>query len=162
MMASAVKPGAQTATDQLRTLLAQSEDRLVKLSGREAAAEFFSGLDRLAELWPAVQESGVDVRESLQSQLETRGAKVLAAWGGSQALGSARTTVTPDKGHWWWWLDELVAQKRRSRLLKTAGTVAVVIAVVAAGLLLVNRLFPVDARVREAYTLRTGAEAATQ
>ena len=166
MMASAVKPGAQTPTDQLRTLLAQSEDRLVKLSGREAAAELFSGLDRLAELWPAVQESGVDVRgewtrwESLQSQLETRGTKVLAAWGGSQALGSARTAATPDTSHWWWWLDELVAQKRRSRLLKTAGTVAVVIAVVAAGLLLVNRLFPVDVRVREAYTLRTNAEAA--
>ena len=166
MMASAVKPGAQTATDELRTLLAQSEDRLVKLSGREAAAEFFSGLDRLAELWPAVQESGVDVRgewtrwESLQSQLETRGTKVLAAWGGSQALGSARIAAAPDTSHWWWWLDELVAQKRRSRLLKTVGTVAVVIAVAAAGLLLVNRLFPVDVRVREAYTLRTNAEAA--
>ena len=166
MMAIAVKPGAQTPTDQLRTLLAQSEDRLVKLSGREAAAEFFFGLDRLAELWPAVQESGVDVRgewtrwESLQSQLDTRGTKVLAAWGGSQALGNARTAVTPDTSHWWWWLDELEAQKRRSRLLKMAGTVAVVIAVVAAGLLLVNRLFPVDVRLREAYTLRTDAEAA--
>lgn len=166
MMASTVKPGAQTPTDQLRTLLAQSEDRIVKLSGREAAAEFFFGLDRLVELWPAVQESGVDVRgewtrwESLQSQLHTRGAKVLAAWGGSQALGNARTAVTPDTSHWWWWLDELEAQKRRSRLLKMAGTVAVVIAVVAAGLLLFNRLFPVDARVREAYTLRTDAETA--
>ena len=58
MMASTVKPGAQTPTDQLRTLLAQSEDRIVKLSDREAAAEFFSGLDKSAELWPAGKSPG--------------------------------------------------------------------------------------------------------
>ena len=113
-------------------MLAQSEDRIVKLSGREAAAELYSGMDRLAELWPAIQEIGVDVRgewtrwESLQAQLNTRGAKVLAAWGGSQALGNARAAATPDTSHWWWWLDELVAQKRRSRLLKTAGMLVAV------------------------------------
>ena len=75
-------------------------------------------------------------------------------------MEEARAAATPDKSHWWWWLDEVVAQKRRSRLLKTAGTLAAVIAVAAIGLLLVNRLFPVDERVREAYTLRTNSEAA--
>jgi len=165
-MAIAVKSGTQTAADELRTVLAQSEDRIVKLSGREAAAELYSGMDKLAELWPVIQEIGVDVRgewtrwESLQAQLKTRGTKVLAAWGGSQALENARAAASPDTSHWWWWLDEWVAQKRRSRLLKTAATVVAVIAVAAIGLFLFNRLFPVDERLRETYTLRTNAEAA--
>ena len=165
-MAIAVKSGTQTAADELRTVLAQSEDRIIKLSGREAAAELYSGMDRLAELWPVIRETGVDVRgewtrwESLQAQFKMRGTKVLAAWGGSQALEKARAAATPDKSHWWWWLDELVAQKRRSRLLKTAGMLVAVVAVAAIGLLLFNRLFPVDQRVREAYTSRTNSEAA--
>ena len=165
-MAIAVKTGTQTATDELRTVLAQSEDRVVKLGGREAAEELYLGMDRLAELWPVIQEIGVDVRgewtrwESLQAQLNTRGAKVLAAWGGSQALENARAAAAPEPSHWWWWLDELVAQKRRQRVLKTAGILVTVIAVVAIGLFVFNRLFPVDPRLREAYTLRTNAEAA--
>ena len=53
-----------------------------------------------------------------------------------------------------------MAQKRRSRLLKTAGMLVAVVAVVTIGLFLFNRLFPVDKRVRETYTLRTDAEAA--
>lgn len=165
-MAMALKPGTQTAADELRTVLAQSEDRLVKLSGREAAAELYSGMDRLAELWPAIKEIGVDVRgewtrwESLQAHLKTRGAKVLAAWGGSVALEHARAAAMPDASHWWWWLDEWVAQERRRRLLRTGGILATVIAVAAIGLFLFNRLFPVDERLREVYTLRTNAEAA--
>ena len=165
-MAIAVKTGTQTATDELRTVLAQSEDRIIKLSGREAAAELYSGMDRLAELWPAIQEIGVDVRgewtrwESLQAQLRTRGTKVLAAWGGSQALENARSAAAPDTSPWWWWLDELVAQNRRRRLLKTASILATVIVVAVIGLFLFNRMLPVDQRVREAYTLRTNAEAA--
>lgn len=165
-MAIAVKPGTQTAADELRTVLAQSEDRIVKLGGRKAAEELYSGMDRLAELWPVIQETGVDVRgewtrwESLQAQFKTRGTKVLAAWGGSQALQKARAAAAPDTSDWWWWLDEWVAQKRRRRLLKTAGILATVISVAAIGLFLVNRLFPVDERVREAYTLRTNSEAA--
>ncbi len=61
-MAIAVKTGTQTAADELRTVLAQSEDLVVKLGGREAAEELYSGMDRLAELWPVIQEIGVDVR----------------------------------------------------------------------------------------------------
>lgn len=165
-MAIAVNTGTQTTTDVLRELLAQSEDRIVKLSGSEAAAELYSGMDRLAELWPAIKEIGVDVRgewtrwESLQAQLKMRGTKVLSAWGGSQALATARAAATPDTSHWWWWLDEWVAQERRRRLLKTAGILATVIAVAAIGLFLFNRLFPVDERLRETYTLRTNAETA--
>ena len=86
MMASAVKPGAQTPTDQLRTLLAQSEDRIVKLSGREAAAEFFFGLDRLVELWPrpdgAVRSgraSGVHVLATIASSPRRSRARPLLA-----------------------------------------------------------------------------------
>ncbi len=97
--------------------------------------------------------------ESLQAQLQKRGAKVLAAWGGRQALVDARAATAPDRSCWWWWLDELMAAQQRSRLLKTAGILAAVIALAVFSLLLFNRLFPVDERVRETYNLRTNAEA---
>jgi len=165
-MAIAVNAGTQTTADELRTVLAQSEGRLVKLRDRESAMEFFAGLDTLVGLWPAVQEAGVDARgersrwETLQAQLKKRGGKVLAAWGGRQALSDARAATSPERTCWWWWLDEIVAEQRRNRLLKTAGVAVTVIAIAALGAFLFDRLLPVDESVRVAYSLRTDAESA--
>lgn len=165
-MAIAVKAGTQTAADELRSLLAQNEDRLVKLGGQQAAADLFAGLDRLAELWPGIQQSGVDVRgewtrwETLQAQLRQRGAKVLAAWGGAQALVAARAVAAPDPSHWWWWLDERVANRRRRRVIRAASLVAAVLVIAVVGVLLFERLFPVDENLRQAYRLRTDGETA--
>lgn len=165
-MAFAVNTGTQTPADEMRMLLALSENRLVKLAGRESAGEFYAGLDRLIEVWPIVQETGVDLRgeqsrwETLQAQLKQRGPRVLAAWGGRQALAAARADVSPEKSRWWWWLDQTVAEQRRRRILKATGIVFTLIAIAALALFLFDRLLPVDEAVQAAYKLRTDAESA--
>jgi tetratricopeptide (TPR) repeat protein len=165
-MAIAVNSGTQTSADELRTLLTHCEDCLAKLHDRSTAAALYAGMDKLAEMWPAIRQTGVDVRgewtrwETLQATLQRHAAKVLAAWGGRQALADARTAAAPAASRWWWWVDEVVAKHRRSRVVKTAGIFFAVIGVIVLGAMLFNRLFPVDEAVREAYRLRTDAETA--
>lgn len=165
-MAIAVDPTTQTAASELRSLLAQSENRLIKLDGRDAAAELYSGLDRLAEMWHELQESGVDLRgertrwETLLAELRKRGAKVVAAWGGGSALATARAATAPDQSLWWWWLDGWVAEQRRKRAIRYGGLVAIGVAAIVFGVFLLGRLFPVDERVTATYNLRIQAETA--
>ena len=165
-MAIALKTERVTPADDLRHLLAQSEDRLINLSQPDSAAELYSWLDQIAALLPRTQATGIDLRaeearwQSLQDRLADRGSQVLRAWRGSAALSRARQVTNPDETHWWWWIDRLIAQRRRQRLRRAAIVSAAVLAIVLVAGLVLQRLFPVDPDVRAAYRLQLQAETA--
>lgn len=165
-MATAIKSERFTLADDLRRLLARGEDRLIDLSSQADAAELFALLDQIARLWPEARATGADVRgeearwQGLQERLVARGSQVLRAWQGSAGLEAARHAAAPDHERWWWWLDQIMADKRRARLRRVALAALAAVAVVAAAVFILQRLFPVDPAVREAYRLQTAADVA--
>lgn len=167
-MARAVRSGPLTPADQLRVLLDSSERRLVSPEEGGGVPELFAWMDQMAELWPGLDHSGVDLRaertrwEGLQSQVLQRGGRLLRAWPADQDLPQYRRAVGPPESSWWWWLDEKVSQERRRRLLRWSAVVAAVIVVGAGAILLFNRLFPVDPVVQEVYRLQSRADSALQ
>lgn len=153
-----------TSADELRGLLARSEDRLVALTDAASAAELFGWLDTLAVQWPQVAASGADLRaeqarwQGLQARLLSRGSAVMQAWGGRAALAQARQGVQPAPEHWWWNLDQHLAEQRRRRLLSGAGLAVLALLVIAASVFVLQRLFPVDAAARAGVRLTAQAE----
>lgn len=165
-MAIAVKSGTMTPADELRGLLSRSEERVVTPGGVERVRELFGWLDQIADLWPILESSGVDLRaervrwDSLQGAVRQRAPRLLREWQGPQSLVEARQSVRPEQSHWWWWIDQAVSQDRQRRLIKGLAITAAVVGVVALGAFLLAKLFPVDPKVRETYRLQTEAEAA--
>jgi tetratricopeptide (TPR) repeat protein len=165
-MATSPKSDRITPADDLRQLLAQCEDDLIKLADPAGAMELFRRFDQIDELLPQIQSTGADVRaeetrwQSLQERMLARAAQVVRAWQGSDRLAAARQAQNPPQSRWWWWIDQQVARRRRNRLRNAA------LAVLAAALLLVlanfllSRLFPVDPAVRAAYRAQLQAEVA--
>ncbi len=165
-MATALKSDRITPADDLRQLLSQCEDGLIKLADLEGAKELFGWFDQIDELLPQIQATGADVRaeetrwRSLQERMLARAPQVIGAWQGGAALAAARQAQNPPENRWWWWIDQHVARRKRNRLRNAA------IAVLAAALLIVlasfalSRLFPVDPAVRLAYRAQLQAEVA--
>lgn len=165
-MATAVKTERITLADDLRQLLAQSEERLINLSDSASAAELYGRLDRIADLMPRIQATGGDMRaeearwQGLQERIEARSPRVLRAWQDGARLADARVAANPDQSHWWWWIDQMVAEQRRRRLRRIGGVTLAMLAIVAVAAFALPRLFPVDPVVRESYRLQLRAEVA--
>lgn len=165
-MAIALQTEWVTPADELRQLIAASEDGLVKLAGPASAAELFDCLDQIALLLPQFEATGADVRaenarwQGLQERILARGPQVLRAWQGADHLAAARQTRNPAASHWWWWIDQQVAEGRRRKLRRAATIALVTVAVVAVVGFVLSRLFPVDPAVRAAYRLQLEAESA--
>lgn len=165
-MAIAQPAESITNADELRSLLARSEDRLVTLDDAAGAAELFGWLDAIAAQLPALAATGADARaelarwQGLQERLLQRGRAVLKAWGGRTGLAEARRAVQPTPERWWWNLDQHLAEQRRRRLLSGAGLAVLALLVIAASAFVLQRLFPVDPAARAAVRLTAQAEAA--
>jgi tetratricopeptide (TPR) repeat protein len=158
-MARALQNDRLTPADELRALLAESEKLLARrLRGRDSGAlDLLRDMDRIAALWPELEAAGADLRaeagrwEALQSAVRSDARRIvrsLAALGGMPAL---RAEAHPDgQAAWWWQLDREVASRTRSRLLRLGIIGLVLVAVVVGAGVILNTLFPVDPRVREA------------
>lgn len=163
-MATALQTEWVTPADELRQLIAASEDGLIKLTGPASAAELFDCLDRIAQMLPEFEATGADARaekarwQGLQERLLARGPQVLRAWRGADRLAAARQARNPAASHWWWWIDQQVAERRRRRLRRAATIALAAIAVLAVAAFVLSRLFPVDPAVRAAYRLQLEAE----
>jgi tetratricopeptide (TPR) repeat protein len=157
-MARALQSGHITPADELRSLLADSEKLLGHLAGSSSnAIELLRNMDRIDALWPELETAGADLRaeagrwEALQSGVRDRAARIVRQLRRSGGLSALRTEAHPDgQAAWWWRLDHDVASHARARLLRVILIVGVVIGILFAAGLILNRLFPVDPRVREA------------
>ncbi len=156
-MAQAVQRSQVTPADELRDLLETAEKRVanVRWSG-EGAIALLSELDRIAELWPQLEEQGVDLRpeagrwETLQAAVLRNAAAILAELQGQGGFVQVRRRVHPTGVNApWWRLDEHVAETRRRRLRRTVTIFAGVIVVALALNFLLRWLFPVDPKVQE-------------
>ena len=157
-MARALKDAQLTPADELRRLLTECEELLPRVQGDgDVALRLLEGLDRIAALWPVLEDSGVDLRaeagrwEGLHAKATKRGAQIVRAvarLGGLQHLRRERygSEVAGD----WWYLAERLATQRRGRFLKTLLGVAGAVVVVFAVSQLVNVFFPVDPAVKAA------------
>lgn len=165
-MAVTIKTERHTLADDLRQLLARSEERVINVASQAEAAELYAWLDQIDHMWPEVQTMGANVRaeetrwQSLQERLAARGAKVLRAWQGSAGLAAARQAAQPPASAWWWWLDQVMAQKRRAVLRRVGLLALALLALLAVAAFALPRLFPVDPAVRAAYRLQNAADVA--
>lgn len=165
-MATALKSDRITPVDDLRQLLARSEDGLIKLADQAGAAELFAWLDQMDELLPQIRATGADVRaeearwQSLQERMLARAPQIVRAWQGSSRLAAAREALNPPESRWWWWIDQHVARRTRTRLRNAAIAVLAIALVAMLASFVLSRLFPVDPAVRQAYRMRLQAEVA--
>jgi len=148
-----------TPADDLRDLLADCEGALGKLRGSgEAALSIPHGLDRIAELLPELETSGVDLRPertrltTLEAQLRRKAGELLRELRTSGGLPAARRAVQPDRARWWWYLDEEVRAARRRGARKLLLYLVAVTALLTVGVLLYRRFLapdPLTVRVHE-------------
>lgn len=167
-MARAIRESKVTPADELRDLLTRNEKRVVNLRGQPAEAlALLLDLDRIAELWPELDASGVDLRpeqgrwETLQAQVRRYGPVVvreLRAMGGVPVLRAQHHLS--GEADWWWYLAEQV-QARRARTLARTGMVlgGAAILVVAVYFLIFHVLFPVDPAIKAALEAQAAGEA---
>jgi len=147
-----------TPADDLRSVLADCEGALGKLRGSgEAALSILHGLDRMAELLPELETSGVDLRPertrltTLETQLRRKAGELLRELRASGRLAAARRVVQPDRARWWWYLDEEVRAARRRGVRKLLLSLVAVATLLTVGVLLYRRFLapdPLTVRVR--------------
>lgn len=165
-MARAIKPDPVTQADALRDLLARCEERVVSPAAGGGGRELFQWMDEIDAHWDEFDASGVDLRgertrwESLQAQVLQRGPKLLQVWRQNGGLDQARAEVDPPESRWWWWLDERVADARRRSTRRALAITGSLVAIIGMGLLLFNRLFPVDPMVKQMQQFQFDAESA--
>lgn len=140
-----------TPADDLRGVLADCEGALGKLRGSgEAALSILHGLDRMAELLPELETSGVDLRPertrltTLETQLRRKAGELLRELRASGGLAAARRAVQPDRARWWWYLDEEVRAARRRGVRKLLLSLVAVAALLTVGVLLYRRFLAPD------------------
>jgi len=167
-MAQAIRESKVTPADELRDLLTRNEKRVVNLRGQGVEAlVLLRDLDRIAELWPELEASGVDLRpeqgrwETLQAQVRRYAPQVvreLRAMGGLPAL---RMQYHPSgEADWWWFLSERVQAQRARALARGGITLAAVAAIGALVYFLVFHVFfPVDPDLKAALRAQAEAEA---
>lgn len=167
-MARAIRESKVTPADELRDLLTRNEKRVVNLRGQPVEAlALLLDLDRIAELWPELEASGVDLRpeqgrwETLQAQVRRYGPVVvreLRAMGGLPVL---RAQHHPSgEADWWWYLAERVQAQRAGNLARAGITLSGVVAVAALVYFLVFHVFfPVDPALKAALDAQTAGEA---
>jgi tetratricopeptide (TPR) repeat protein len=157
-MARALRDDHLTPADELRSLLAQSEKRIVNLRGDPSNGfDLLNDMDRIAALWPELEAVGADLRaeegrwETLQAAVHQAAPRLLRALRPLGGLPALRTVAHPDgQAAWWWRLDDEVASANRRRL-KRMGIIGVgIVALLVVAGLLFRILFPVDPLVQEA------------
>jgi tetratricopeptide (TPR) repeat protein len=157
-MARAIRDGYVTPADELRSQLAESEKLLANLGGnRSNAADLLHNMDRIDALWPELEAAGADLRgeagrwETLQSGVRAAAPRIVRQIHRSGSLSALRAEAHPDgQAAWWWHLDREMASRAGRRLRRIVLIVVILVALVFAAGLILNRLFPVDPRVREA------------
>ncbi len=147
-----------TPADELRELLADSEKRVANLTHSGAGAlRLLENMDRVAELWPQLEEAGVDLRpeagrwESLQATLGKKAGQLVGELRALGGLGGVRAARYGDRvaPAWWNLAEELRAA--RIRWLRNAAVIALgLVVVVVTAVFILNRLFPVDPRLQAA------------
>ncbi len=167
-MARAIRESKVTPADELRDLLTRNEKRVVNLRGQPAEAlALLLDLDRMAELWPELEASGVDLRpeqgrwETLQALVRRYAPVVvreLRRMGGLPALRAQHHPA--GDAEWWWHLAEQV-QAQRARALARTGMILGGVAILAVGLyfFIFHVLFPVDPAIKAALQAQTAGEA---
>ena len=158
-MATALREARITPADQLRRLVTESEELVVRVRGSSAnALRLVENLDQIAELWPKLEAAGVDLRgeagrwETLRTSTTKHGQEIvraIAPLGGLQKL--RRERHGDGEAAEWWYLQERLAALLRRRLKKTGALLAVVLVVGVAISVLFKLLFPVDPAVRAAF-----------
>lgn len=167
-MARSIPSRHRTPADELRLLLDESEKRAVSVrnAGPDDTRELLEWLDRIHRLFPELEAGGVDLApergrwQAVQGKVRSNASNIrreLASLGGLSTLRSERVT-TPAQELWWWWLDEAARESTRKRIRNTSVAVIVIIGLLIGGRWLMNRFFPVDPLVLEAYTQTSEAE----
>ena len=161
-MARYVSPQAQTPADELRRLLDASEKRAVSIrgAGAESTRELLSWLDRIAELFPELEEMGniLDPErgrwQTVQGAVRRHAGELLVELAPAGGLAAVRVRLekAPAAATWWWYLDELRSQHRRRRLLIAIAGLAGVVVLFFAARWILPRLLPVDPAVQAAYS----------
>lgn len=156
-----------TPADELRELLVRCEKRVANLKGSGAdAVELLLDMDRIDELWPALEAQGMDLRpesgrwDTIQRQVQRNGSRLLRElWtvGGMDQV-RAREHAGETELSWWWQLDDLVRRETQARVRRTALTVAAIVVVGVALWFIFNALFPVDPQVQAALSAQTAGE----
>ena len=157
-MAQAIRGERVTPADELRERLTASEKLVVNLRGKGAAAlDLLRDLDWIAEVWPQMEEAGVDLRpeegrwQTLQADVRKRASVLLAELRAVGGLPAARAKYHRDQqANWWWYLAEETRAANVRRLVRSVVTLVAVVALGALLLFLFNKLFPVDPQVRAA------------
>lgn len=157
-MAQTVQAGQVTRADELRELLTIAEKRVANVwSSGHSALSLLRELDRIAALWPVLEEQGMDLRpeagrwETLRAAVDRRAADIVGDLRALGGIGKVRLEIHPEGTDApWWQLDRVVRANRQQRIRRTGlifGGLAVLLAVLYLGLRL---LFPVDPKVAEA------------
>ncbi len=159
-MARALREEQLTPADELRQLLTDSEKLIGgSLDQPGHAVQLLENMDRIAELWPRLEQGGADLRpeagrwESLQGMVHRQAARISRASCGLRAARRAKhleERTGPDQPRWWWYLDQEVHRRQGRSLLRAGLTAAVIVAVLVAASLLIRMLFPVDPKVTAA------------
>jgi tetratricopeptide (TPR) repeat protein len=125
-------------------------------------AQLLKNLDRLAELWPRLEDAGMDLRpeagrwETIHAVTYKHARQILselAPAGGLPALRAAEglparpEATLGDEVLWWWYLDLTMRRQRLRQLRRFALGLAVAVAVVAVLYFGLNKLFPIDPKV---------------
>ena len=165
-MARALRYEQMTPADELRERLAACEKGIANLRGSGARARgVLEDMDRISELWPALEAAGLDLRpeagrwETIQASVKRVARRLLKELRASGGLATVRAEQHPDgQCAWWWRLDEAVAQDSKRRALRTSLTVATIIVAVLAAYFLFRLLFPVDPNLKAAMDLQSAGE----
>ena len=164
-MVKALRPDNLTPADDLREVLANCENALGKVRGSEdAALTILRGLDRVADLLPALEAAGANTLAertrlaTLESQLRSKAAVVERSVRSRGGLAGMRQTIGPDRGGWWWYLDQHLRDERRRRVRSFSLGLLGAVAMVALGVLLYQRFLAPDPTTLRVADLQFSAE----
>lgn len=165
-MARALRHEQMTPADELRERLTACEKGVANLRGSGTRARtLLEDMDRIYELWPALEAAGLDLRpeagrwETIQASVRRVARRLLKELRASGGLAAVRVEQHPDgQCAWWWHLDEAVARDNRRRALRTGLTTATIIVAVLAAYFLFRMLFPVDPNLKAAMDLQAAGE----
>jgi tetratricopeptide (TPR) repeat protein len=168
-MARAIQEERVTPADELRSLLTDCEKLVANVpNSGDTIARLLKNMDRLAELWPRLEDAGMDLRpeagrwETVQAGTYKQARHILAELrpaGGLRALRAKEGlpqqpgqltqpgAAPQDEERWWWYLDLTMRRQRSRQLRRLALGLVAAVAVIAVLNFALNKFFPVDPKV---------------